>query len=198
MSSDQPPRFAMIPSEIKDHFVPCIFGYAFVRNKDDYFVCKAYKTKKCPCRVKLLKNESGEYYDFTMKNKGDIPIHNHPGNDWIDSLQKKKVNEYAEQHTFSDMPIKQMMTEVYDSHCSLRQSTVAKQLRQALGASTTAATIEEIVLTPEEKEKLLFRDDRMIVFGDKRLFELIDSSSFIYSDGTFRVAPSLFLSLFIL
>ena len=42
MDNITPPRFVLIENG-RGGFSPCIYGFTFVKDKNDYYVCKKYK-----------------------------------------------------------------------------------------------------------------------------------------------------------
>ena len=186
------PNFVLIPSQHNENvMVPCIKGNVFNKNTGDYYVCRHYKSSACPVRVKLLKNENGEYVGFVQTNSK--LQHNHEAVDYYNYLQKQKIKRYAEENKFTDKNVVEIATEITIPQSTLRPSTVAKSIRKELGITTKGTAIKDIELTPEEKENLLFRNNNMIVFADKKNINILKDSPIVASDGTFRVSPSLFL-----
>lgn len=185
------PDFIMIPNRQKQgEFLPCIKGSVFNKNSGDYFVCRHYKSCGCPMRVKLLKNENGEYYSYIQSNNSIQ--HNHSSTDYFNYLQHKQIQEYANNNPFTEKNVVEITTEVTIPQSTMRQSTISKAVRKYLGISSKGKNIQDLELNDEEKEHLLFRNSNMIVFGDKKNIHLLKNSQFVLNDGTFRVTPSLF------
>ena len=67
-----------------------------------------------------------------------------------------------------------------------RRNTMIKQVQRAMDIVPTPQKIEDITLTDEEKKYLIHMDERMMVFGDSRLYEIFKASKQLFLYGTFN------------
>ncbi|ELP95317.1 hypothetical protein EIN_456760 [Entamoeba invadens IP1] len=121
----------------------------------------------------------------------DLP-HEHDSTSYYDTLCSLKMKEAAKSINFKNKTTAEIVVDNYVQGSVKRLSACARTIRLEKEIATNPSKIEEITFTEEEMTFLLFRDEDMLIFGNRNLFEFFINANVIMMDGTFKSCPSLF------
>ena len=173
-------RSQWITSE-KGGAIPMLDGYVFHSNRGWNYKCKH---KDCPATCK-----HDGWGNLIYPTNKSIRDHNHAPDIW-EILYKETTIEIATKNKGMNRRAQSIIKESYMIESNIRKSTAEKWIRDILNEDKPGNTIEEMLIDSVFSSNILFHDEEMLIFGDKRLFPLLAETEMIFIDGTWSIAPT--------
>ena len=120
---------------------------------------------------------------------GSPASHNHSVTFW-NLVQDEKIQAAVEIEANKKRKAKSIAKEQYVSNTSNRLSTTEKKIRKEIRGHKKEKCFEDIQIEEKDKMFIIEFSSDLILLGDPQLFSLCETTKMIFTDGTWKIAPT--------
>ena len=141
------------------------------------------KNKKEKCPVEIRVNENTIEY-----SKGNLEDHNHK-TPYHNIIQREKIKIETSKKENKGESTKEITRKCYNYDSTIRKSTISKNIRKEKGEKKKIYNVNDIEFSDKEKTHLVYYDEDLVLFCDKRMIVPLERSNMLFIDSTYKVVP---------